>query len=131
MPLKINDVAVVMVALALEEVVEPDFIQRGRRCIGRNMTANPVVELVGPDHHRERVPPNEALDAALNLSTARKRWLFRNGDGVDIRGVRREGELDAATPGVVLEKSEQAADPGRPARLEHVVERLEPLARLE
>jgi hypothetical protein len=29
MPLEINDVAVVLLALALEEVIEADFVERG------------------------------------------------------------------------------------------------------
>jgi len=50
-----DDVAVVIVALALEEVVEADFVEPWRPTHTSNMSANAVVRLVRLDHHRERV----------------------------------------------------------------------------
>ena len=74
--LEIDDVAVVVVALALEEVIEPDFVERGGRGVRRDVTADAVLELVGLDDHRQRVPADQALDAALDLAAARKRRLI-------------------------------------------------------
>ena len=74
--LEVDDVAVVVVALALEEVVEADFVERGGRCEGRDVTADAVFGLVGLDHHRQRVPADEALDAALDLAAAWERRLI-------------------------------------------------------
>ena len=78
--LEVDDVAVVIVALALEEVVEPHFVERGGRGERRDVTADAVFELVGLDDHREGVPADEALDAALDLAAARERRLLCRGD---------------------------------------------------
>ena len=129
--LEIDDVAVVVVALALEEVVEPHLIERGRRCEGRDVTADPVFRLVRLDDHRERVPPDQALDAPFDFTTAWKRRLIGWRDGVDVGGIGGEGLGDAAALGVIAELAKQAADSSGPAGLEHIVERLEPLAGLE
>src|SRR5437867_9735769 len=86
-----DDVAVVIVAFALEEVVKADFVERRGGCVGRNVTANAVLRLVRLDDHRERIPPNEALDPALDLAAAGKRWFFCGGNGVDVGGVGSEG----------------------------------------
>ena len=74
--LEVDDVAVVIVALALEEVVEPDFVERGRRRERRDVTADAVLGLVRLDHHRQRVPADQALDAALDLAAAGERRLL-------------------------------------------------------
>ena len=74
--LEVDDVAVVVVALALEEVVEADFVERRGRRVRRDVAADPLFELVGLDHHRQRVPADEALDAALDFAAARERRLF-------------------------------------------------------
>ena len=76
MALEVDDVAVVVVALALEEVVEADFVERGGRRVRRDVTADAVLGLVGLDDHRQRVPADEALDAALDLAAAGERRLF-------------------------------------------------------
>jgi hypothetical protein len=129
--LEVNDVAVVAVALALEEVVEADLVERRRRREGRDVAADAVFELVGLHHHCERVPAHQALDAALDLAAPGKRRLLRRGDGVDVRGIGRKGLPDTVAPGVIAELAEQPADTRRTAGLEHVIERLEPLARFE
>ena len=74
--LEVDDVAVVVVALALEEVVEPDFVERGGRGEGRDVAADAVFDLVGLDDHRQRVPAHQALDAALDLAAAGERRLL-------------------------------------------------------
>src|SRR4029453_18742185 len=88
--LEVDDVAVVVVALALEEVIEADFVERRGRSIGRDVTADSVLELVGFDDHRQRVPSDEALDPPLDLAAARERRLVRRWNRVDVGGVRRE-----------------------------------------
>ena len=52
-------------------------------------------------------------------------------NGVDVGGIRRERQLDAVLLRVDAELAKQPADARGTAVLEHVVERLEPLARLE
>ena len=78
--LEVDDVAVVVVALALEEVIEADLVERGGRGEGRDVAADAVLDLVGLHHHRQRVPAHQALDAALDLAAAgERRLLLRRG----------------------------------------------------
>ena len=46
--LEVDDVAVVVVALALEEVVEPDFVERRRRGEGRDVAADALFDACSP-----------------------------------------------------------------------------------
>ena len=70
-PLEIDDVAAAVLALAAEEMIEPDLVQRGRRRIGGDVAADAVRRAVGAHHHRHRVPADEALDPALDFLAAR------------------------------------------------------------
>src|SRR5688572_5934362 len=81
--LEVNDVAVVVLALALEEMVEADLVQGGRRGKCRDVTTDPVFRLVRLHHHCERVPADKALDATLDLAAAGERRLILWGNGVD------------------------------------------------
>src|SRR4029078_8902621 len=94
MSLEVNDVAVVVLALALEEVVEPHFVQGGGGRKRRNVPTDAIFRLVALHHHRQRVPADEALDAALDLAAARKRRLVLCGDGVEVRSVGGGGLSD-------------------------------------
>jgi hypothetical protein len=47
-------------------VVEADLVERRGGAIRRDVAADAVSELVRADHHRQRVPAHEALDAALD-----------------------------------------------------------------
>ena len=106
--LEVDDVAVVIVALALEEVIEPDFVERGGRRVGRDVTADAVLELVGLDDHRQRVPSDQALDAALDLAAARERRLIGGGNRVDVGRVGRERLRDAVAAGVIAQRGAAA-----------------------
>jgi hypothetical protein len=121
----------VVFTLPLEEVVEPDLVQRRRRRERRDVTANALFELVGLDHHRERVPTRQALDASLDLAAAGKRRLLVRRNRVDVRRVRAERLPHAVQAGVILQVAEKPRHPCRAAGLEHVVERVEPFARFE
>ncbi len=90
-----DDVAVVVVALPLEEVVEADFVERGGRRESRDVPTDPLVDLVRLDDHRQRVPAHEALDPALDFAAAGKRRLLGGRNGVDVGSVGGEGLLDA------------------------------------
>ena len=58
------------VALAVEEMVEGDFIKRGGGGKSGDVAADGAVFLVGPDDHRHRVPADDALDAAFDFAIA-------------------------------------------------------------
>src|SRR5678816_4761337 len=95
------------------------------------MTANPILGLVRLDDHRQRIPADEALDAAFNLAAAWERWFFCRGDGVDVGGVCGEWLPDAFALRMVGELTQQTTDPRGSAGLKHVIERLEPFAGFE
>ena len=127
MPLVIHDVAIAGAA-GPEEMVEPDFVQRGRRRERGDMAADPGLVLVCPQHHRNRVPPHEALDAALDLLAARKRHFLVGGQRVHVRRVRGKRQPDAAAPRVIAQLKQQLSRARGTIRLQYVVERIQPLA---
>ena len=127
--LEINLVAGVVVALAVEEVVEGDFVQRGGRGERRDVAADAGVVAVGADDHRHRVPADDALDPALDLAIAGIGRLLVGGNRVDVGRGGGERQLDARPMGRLVEHGEQILDPLRPFGLQHVVERFEPLLR--
>src|ERR1700722_1391691 len=60
----------------VKEVIEPDFEDLGRRSITGNMAAQVPVGLVGPDHHRERIPVDNRRNALLQRHIPWVRHLF-------------------------------------------------------
>jgi hypothetical protein len=95
------------------------------------VTANAFFRFVRLDDHRQRVPSHQTLDPAFDLAAARKRRLLGGWDAVDVRGVGGEGLPDALLAGVMRKVAEQAADPRRSARLQNIIERLEPFTRFD
>src|SRR5262249_9020594 len=73
--LEINDVAVPVFCARPKKMIESNFIEGGGRSKGRNMSANAFLDLVGANHHSQRVPAHQALDTALHLLAARERRL--------------------------------------------------------
>ena len=127
-----HDVGVAAAVAAAEEVIEPDFIERRRRRVRRDVTADAVRLAVGADDHRERVPAHEALDAALHRAVARASDLLRGRDRVDVRRVRRKRQPHARHPGArALSASSRRTVRALVALVQDVVERLQPLARFD
>ena len=77
MALEINLVAVVSrFAAATENMVVGNFVERGRRSEGADVTTHfsqprSFRRFIGFDNHRHRVPANEASDPPLDFSVAR------------------------------------------------------------
>ena len=107
--------------VAAEEVVEAHFVQRRRRRKGRNVAANALVRLVRAHDHRRRVPPNEALDAALEFPAAGHERFVVGGDGVDVGGVGGKRNLYAVLGGVLAQIPQQALHFDGPAALQHII----------
>jgi hypothetical protein len=95
------------------------------------VTADAVFNTIGAHDHGHRVPAHETLDAALDLTAAGIRHLLVGVDGVDVGRVGGEWQPHALLLGVNAELPQQGADAGSAAMLEHVVQRIEPLARFE
>ena len=116
---------------AAEEMIEADFVERRGRGVGRDVAADALLGLVRAHDHRRGVPADEALDAALEVGAAGHERLIVRGNRVDVRSVRGEGELDAVLGRVDRQVAQQPGDFGRPAALQDIIERVEPLARLD
>ena len=129
--LEIDDVTAAIGAFATEEMVEADFVQRGRRGVGGDVPADTVGRPVAADHHRHRVPSHEALDPTFDFLAARQRGLIFHANRVDIRSAGAEREADAFGARMVAERREQAVHTIAVALLDDVVERLAPLTLFE
>ena len=125
--LEVDVVADEAVVLAPEEVVEAHLVQRRRRREGRQVAADPVGGLVGPDDHGCRVPADEAADAPLDFFVAGEEGLLGGGDGVD---VGREGGRRHSHPllvGALEELGHDVAGPLPATGRDDGVERVDPL----
>src|SRR5438270_6620241 len=83
--LEVHDIAIAVFRLRSQEMVERHLIQRGRRCIGRDMTANAAFYPVRADHHRHSIPAHQALDTSFHFLTSRKWGLLTDRNGVLVR----------------------------------------------
>src|SRR5258708_23443409 len=100
MPLKINRVAFEFLAARAEEMVETHFVERRRRSIRGDVTADVVLDAVRAHHHGQCVPADEALDAALQLLVAGKKRLQAYGNRLRVRSICAERQVDAVDRGV-------------------------------
>ena len=74
--LEVDEVAGLVAVVGAEEVVEADFEQSGEGGVGGNMAADAGVLLVLAMDHGQRVPADQALDAALERAIAGVGLLF-------------------------------------------------------
>ena len=93
MSLVINYVAVAILSLGAQEVIEGNFIERSCRSESRDVTADSLLKLVGSDHHGQRIPAHQALDATLHFLTAGKRGLLPDGNRILVRSSCGEGKI--------------------------------------
>ena len=94
------------------------------------MTADVVLDAVSAHNHGQRVPADEALDAPLQLLvTGEKRFEARR-NGVGIRSVCRERQIDAVDRGVRAEALKNFRSDLRTAGFENGIQRLKPFLNL-
>jgi hypothetical protein len=129
-PLEVHVVAAAGRVLAAEEVVEPDLVQRGRAGERRQVAADAVGVLVGLDDHHRRVPTDEGADAALDVLVAGEPRFELARDGVDVRRADRGREAHLAGAGAIEQLREEESGPALAVRVDHGVERVEPLLSL-
>ena len=125
---KVAFVAAVPVA---EEVVEPHLVERRGRRVGGDVPAYGGVGPVGPDHHGERVPAHDVLDAPFQVAVAGIGFLQFDGERVDVRRVGGEGQAYAGLGGPGLQRREDAAGPLRVALRNDVLNRFEPFVKFQ
>ena len=128
--LEVHVVAGVAVVLAVEEVVEADLVEAGRAGKGRQVPTDAIGMLVGPDHHRRRVPTHERPDSTLDVLVAGEpRFLFAR-DGVDVWRTDSCRIADLRRPGSIEQLGEEEASAGLAVHIDHCVEGVEPFLRL-
>jgi hypothetical protein len=98
------------VGLAAEEVVETDLVQRGRTGVGRQVSADALVLLVGAHDHHGRVPADHRPDATLEILVAGEPGFVVARDRVDVGRRHRRRELDLQRPGALDQFHQQ--EPG-------------------
>ena len=125
-PLKINRVALEFLGARAEEMVEAHFVKRCRRSIRGNVAADVVFDAVRAHHHGQSVPADEALNAALQFLVAGEEWFEARRNGVGIRCVRGEREVNTVDGGVRPQALEDFRSDFRTAGFQDGIQRLKP-----
>ncbi len=124
--LKINQISAAVGVRATEEVIETDFVEGRSRGIGRNVTADAVLLLVGAHDHGHRIPADQAFDAAFDLTASRKRRLPPDRNRVDVGCVGGERDFHTVAERLLFQFGEQEARATRPRSLENAFQRIQP-----
>ena len=109
--LDVHQVAAMIGAGCMPEVIEADVIQCGGRRERRNMTAEFEVFFAAAQHHHRRVPAHIAAQLVLHLMIAGALGLKVRGDGVEVRRVRRERRMAAGAACFVEQRLQQEMRP--------------------
>ncbi len=127
MTLNIDEVTGKLLGTPPEEVVEPDVVKHGSRCVGSDMAAHAGM-LAGTQHHHQGVPADERVDTFFNLKVARIRLLAVTGNGVDVR--RGDPTVEIAMLGdvEVQQLIDQIVRARAPFSVEYRLNRFEPFA---
>ena len=125
--LEIDLVATARVIAATEEVVETDFVQRGARCVGRNVSTHTNTGTLCAVNHDRGVPTNVGANATFNKFIAREPWfgLWRN--GVDVVGAAKRGNTNVAFTSSLQQRQHEVARTVLPLSGDEFVERITPL----
>src|SRR6266404_6234426 len=126
MSLEIYGVTFELRGARAEEMVEADFVERGGAGVGGDVAADVVLDAIGAHDHGQRVPANQALDAALEFLIAGEQRLEAIGNRVGVRRVRCEWEIDAGNGGVRAEALQNFRGDFGAAGFEERIKRLEP-----
>ena len=110
-------------------MVEGHLVQRRRRGIRRDVTADARMFFVGPHHHRHRIPANDALDAAFQFPVPRILRLLVGRNAVDVGRIQRHGTVHPFADRPLLQHGQQVLGALGPLAGEHVLERLQPFRR--
>ena len=127
--LDVHLIAEAAIALAAEEVIEPDLVERRRRRVRREVATQAVEAVIRAVDHRHGVPAHEGADPPLDVLVAREpRFLFRR-DRVDVVGRHHRRNRRALVPGPLHEPGEEVVRARLALDVDHRVQRLEPLRR--
>jgi hypothetical protein len=123
-----HHIARMLVTGCAPEVVEPDFVQRCRGRVARDVAAVLGALPIGLHDHRHGIPADVCLDTLLERAIAGILDLLSGRDRVDVRRVRLERKVRTRAPREIDHALEQVLRALRALRLEHRVDGLEPLA---
>jgi hypothetical protein len=125
--LEVDLVAATLGAVAAEEVVESDLVQRRGRGVGGDVPADPDPGPLRPVHHDRGVPADVGADAPFDLLIAREPGLQLGRDGVDVVGAVQARHPDVLFAGALQHAEHQVPCPIRSGVLHHRVEGFQPL----
>ena len=130
--LEINNIAVAGFRGRVKKMIERHFVKRSRRRKRRNVSADAFLNLVGADDHGHGVPAHQALDAPLHFLTAGEWRLGLRVDRILVGSRRRERKVHSrGTPRMQRQLLQQSPRPLRSALRKYIVERVQPLPRLQ
>jgi hypothetical protein len=120
-------VAAAGVVLAAEEVVEAHLVERRRRRVGRDVTADADARALCAVHHDRRVPAGQPTELALQVDVAGVPRLTLGGDRVDVVGGGQRRQPEVLVAGPFEQPQHDVAGPVATVRVDHHVDRVEPL----
>ena len=127
MALHEDEVAAVVVARRVPEVIETDVVEHRRRREARDVPAD-VGVLVRAQHHGHRVPADAVADLLLDVEVARQVRLLVDGNRVDVGRVRGKRKIGAGLPRGVDEVLDQVMRAVGTFGGEHAGQRVQPFA---
>ena len=128
--LEVDEVTAVLGGRPVPEVVEADLHEGGQRLVGGDVPAELGGDLVGAQHHADRVPAHDRAQAALELGVSRVGRLQRPRNRVDVRGVEGGDRAGPGVLGALDDPLEQVPCALRSVVSDDGVQRLQPLGRL-
>ena len=108
-------------------MIESHLVQRGRRCVGRDVAAVFGIRAVGVHDHGKRVPAYVRLVAPLQRAVAGIIRLLRLGNGIEVGGVWFERQVRAGSPREVHQFFQQKMRALRALRTQDRIDGLQPL----
>src|SRR5579863_3001796 len=94
------------------------------------MSADAGVVFILPDHHRHRIPAQEALDAALHSAIAGIGYFVFGTERIDVRSVEVDGQFSAVGARPLIELFQKIRSAIRPGRIDHLFQGFHPLRSL-
>ena len=125
--LEIDLVATARVIAATEEVVETDFVQRGARCVGGNVSTHTNTGPLCAVNHDRGVPTNVSANTTFNKFIAREPRLGLRRNGVDVVGAAKRGNTNVAFTSSLQQRQHEVARTVLPLSGDEFVERITPL----
>ena len=110
-----------------EEVVHADFIERGRRSVAGDVSADTDAGTLGPVHHDRGIPANVCPDPAFDVLVAGEGRLVLRSDGVDVVSLANVGYADFTLSGEALKFAHEIARTGGASSVDDAVQGIPPL----